>query len=171
MDTLNILAIREAAAAFREKQDAEMLYGRVGTLEALLAEESSWKPNLGRLKHIKPGHGPCCTCQTCGHHHDDCVCRHNEIEDRLAAWPLPENCSTTLAADVARLCDRVAYLEAFVRRVSVDCQCCCHEGWTSRRMHESECMAYLGKDALEAIAGTLGMSPDELNPQPRGRDE
>jgi hypothetical protein len=22
----------------------------------------------------KPGHGICCTCQTCGLNHDDCVC-------------------------------------------------------------------------------------------------
>ena len=29
--------------------------------------------------HIKPGHGPCCTCQDCGYYHDDCVCEDNEI--------------------------------------------------------------------------------------------
>jgi len=29
--------------------------------------------------HIKPGHGPCCTCQDCGYYHDDCVCGDNEI--------------------------------------------------------------------------------------------
>lgn len=23
---------------------------------------------------IKPGHGPCCTCQICGRHYDDCIC-------------------------------------------------------------------------------------------------
>lgn len=30
---------------------------------------------------IKPGHGSCCTCQICGHHHDDCICYHNEFVD------------------------------------------------------------------------------------------
>lgn len=29
--------------------------------------------------HIKPGHGPCCTCQFCGYIHDDCVCDDNEL--------------------------------------------------------------------------------------------
>ena len=29
--------------------------------------------------YIKPGHGPCCTCQDCGYHHDECVCEDNEI--------------------------------------------------------------------------------------------
>ena len=25
-------------------------------------------------KKRKPTHGPCCTCQTCGWHYDDCIC-------------------------------------------------------------------------------------------------
>ena len=32
---------------------------------------------------IKPGHGPCCTCQTCGYHHDDCVCEDNDLIQAL----------------------------------------------------------------------------------------
>ena len=28
---------------------------------------------------IKPGHGPCCTCQECGYPHDECVCEDNEL--------------------------------------------------------------------------------------------
>lgn len=28
---------------------------------------------------IKPWHGPCCTCQTCGHAYDECVCDDNEV--------------------------------------------------------------------------------------------
>lgn len=43
-----------------------------------------------KLSHIKPSHGPCCTCQTCGHHHDDCVCGHNEILDILNDLPAIE---------------------------------------------------------------------------------
>ncbi len=30
-----------------------------------------------RVNKIKPGHGPCCTCQDCGYHHDSCVCHEN----------------------------------------------------------------------------------------------
>jgi len=37
--------------------------------------------------HIKPGHGPCCTCQTCGYHYDDCVCDDNEIIEALNKIP------------------------------------------------------------------------------------
>jgi len=28
---------------------------------------------------IKPGHGPCCTCQECGRPHDECVCEDNQL--------------------------------------------------------------------------------------------
>jgi len=31
------------------------------------------KPN------IKPGHGSCCTCQTCGYNYDDCNCTIREV--------------------------------------------------------------------------------------------
>lgn len=32
----------------------------------------------------KPGHGACCTCQTCGYPYDfDCVCEHNQILSEL----------------------------------------------------------------------------------------
>ena len=33
----------------------------------------------------KPSHGPCCTCQTCGQSHDECVCEHNELITDLRA--------------------------------------------------------------------------------------
>ena len=26
----------------------------------------------------KPGHGPCCTCQSCGYDYDNCVCQYSE---------------------------------------------------------------------------------------------
>jgi len=28
---------------------------------------------------MKPTHGNCCTCQTCGYGHDECVCENNKI--------------------------------------------------------------------------------------------
>lgn len=34
---------------------------------------------------IKPRHGNCCTCQTCGHEQDDCVCAHNELLKAIEA--------------------------------------------------------------------------------------
>ncbi len=37
------------------------------------------------IPHKKPTHGPCCTCQICGYHHDDCVCLHNELLESLMA--------------------------------------------------------------------------------------
>ncbi|GAF96920.1 unnamed protein product [marine sediment metagenome] len=45
----------------------------------LLKEYSDMKDALVYLPHRKPTHGPCCTCQDCGHYYDDCVCLHNEI--------------------------------------------------------------------------------------------
>jgi len=32
---------------------------------------------------IPPTHGSCCTCQTCGQFHDECVCSHNELLAKL----------------------------------------------------------------------------------------
>lgn len=29
------------------------------------------------LKTINPTHGNCCTCQSCGYAHEDCICEHN----------------------------------------------------------------------------------------------
>lgn len=33
---------------------------------------------LNIIENIKPTHGNCCTCQTCGQSHEECVCSHNE---------------------------------------------------------------------------------------------
>ena len=32
---------------------------------------------------VKPTHGNCCTCQTCGYAHEDCVCSHNELLKKI----------------------------------------------------------------------------------------
>ncbi len=37
---------------------------------------------LTSLEHqppVRPGHGPCCTCQECGRGHDECVCESNNL--------------------------------------------------------------------------------------------
>jgi len=40
---------------------------------------------IGAIEHVvpqeaeKPGHGTCCTCQTCGRPYDECVCDENRI--------------------------------------------------------------------------------------------
>ena len=47
--------------------------------------------DLGYLKgremigKIKPFHGSCCCCQTCGQQHDNCVCSHNSLLAALMA--------------------------------------------------------------------------------------
>jgi DTW domain-containing protein YfiP len=35
----------------------------------------------------QPTHGNCCTCQDCGHAHDECVCAHNSLLEALHALP------------------------------------------------------------------------------------
>ncbi len=35
------------------------------------------------LKPITPGHGSCCTCQTCGRDYDDCVCYSNGLIETI----------------------------------------------------------------------------------------
>lgn len=50
----------------------------------LLADYTDWIPGQGQLEKRKPTHGPCCTCDCCGHFYDDCVCEHNAIDAALA---------------------------------------------------------------------------------------
>lgn len=79
-DVPALVAMVEQLAAEVERRDREL-----SVLYRIIAERTSWKPAVGQLEHIRPGHGPCCTCQTCGYHHDDCVCEHNEIDAEIEA--------------------------------------------------------------------------------------
>ncbi len=56
-----------------------MKFVRFDNIVKILKEYTDMKDALVYLPHRKLTHGPCCTCQDCGHHHDDCVCLHNEI--------------------------------------------------------------------------------------------
>ncbi len=55
------------------------------------------RDDLGCLKgremvaKVKPFHGSCCCCQTCGQQYDDCVCSHNELLAALMALEQPNN--------------------------------------------------------------------------------
>ena len=53
-------------------------------IKALLREYADLKDTDESIPSIKAGHGPCCTCQTCGYGHDECVCIHNELIQKLA---------------------------------------------------------------------------------------
>ena len=43
-------------------------------------EEISWRKQQFR----KPTHGTCCTCQTCGNFHDDCVCLAIDVLEEIS---------------------------------------------------------------------------------------
>ena len=62
---------QEAKATMQDRID--------GILKKLLCEE-----NLKIKPNIRPGHGPCCTCQVCGYHYDECNCRVREIIKNIA---------------------------------------------------------------------------------------
>lgn len=51
------------------------LLKRIAELKAENAKLRGW---------VKPGHGPCCTCQTCGKNYDDCRCDLEDAADRIA---------------------------------------------------------------------------------------
>lgn len=80
------LALSQSAAEV-EAHEVDDLNAKITVLrkvmERLLVEHTQWRPDCGILPTTKPSHGPCCTCGTCGWHHDDCVCEHNEIETIL----------------------------------------------------------------------------------------
>lgn len=55
-----------------------------GQLFCLLADYGPLLNTTGKIiKHIEPGHGPCCTCQRCGYTHDECCCNHNDFLNSL----------------------------------------------------------------------------------------
>jgi len=64
------------------------------TRDEILAMEPGPELSILTAEHVldkprqKPGHGPCCTCQTCGYHHDDCVCWLSENLEE--AWEVVE---------------------------------------------------------------------------------
>ena len=80
-----------------------------------------------KVEKTKPGHGPCCTCQTCGFYHADCKCYDNtlieicEYIDQLQAKNkqlrevlgeargVVEELATQCAPDVARGCWPVGF--------------------------------------------------------------
>ena len=49
------------------------------------------KYGYNKVEPIKPTHGSCCTCQTCGRNYDDCVCDHNDWIDRLESFTAKES--------------------------------------------------------------------------------
>ena len=41
--------------------------------------EAEYLDSTEKLERTTPGHGSCCTCQTCGRHYDGCVCYSNGL--------------------------------------------------------------------------------------------
>lgn len=48
-------------------------------IDRLVSEGFLRKPE--DIVRITPTHGPCCTCQTCGHDYDDCACEDKWLLD------------------------------------------------------------------------------------------
>jgi len=55
---------------------------RLNDVIELLIEEGELK-DKEKIAIVKPTHGNCCTCQDCGYPHDECVCWHNELLDKI----------------------------------------------------------------------------------------
>lgn len=77
---LDYVNVADAYLAAREGEDLVSLRA---VCELLIAE--GYLKCLVPMSHVKPSHGPCCTCQTCGHEHDECVCSHNDLLQKLKA--------------------------------------------------------------------------------------
>lgn len=56
---------------------ADAYFAQGEELEQAVKEAAKWR----RIR--KPTHGPCCTCQGCGLHHDECRCDLDEVCDEL----------------------------------------------------------------------------------------
>jgi hypothetical protein len=53
----------------------------IGEVRKYFKEEYGVKNDI--VTHKKPEHGNCCTCQTCGYYHEDCVCESNRVNKFL----------------------------------------------------------------------------------------
>jgi hypothetical protein len=54
------------------------------TFQSLKRERDEAKAEARKWQRIrKPTHGPCCTCQGCGQHYDDCRCDLDVVADEL----------------------------------------------------------------------------------------
>lgn len=67
-----------AAVAWNAERDAERK-----AIRELLIEEGILRGHEP-IATQNPTHGSCCTCQKCGSPHDECVCTHNEVLEKLA---------------------------------------------------------------------------------------
>lgn len=50
---------------------------KASVLKMLVAE--GYLHTTETKEFIKPTHGSCCTCQTCGYPNDECVCEDNQL--------------------------------------------------------------------------------------------
>jgi hypothetical protein len=58
---------------------------RLENVIKVLKEYSDFKGQFELLDKASSAGCSCCYCSICKHHHDDCVCMHNEIVE----WLLP----------------------------------------------------------------------------------
>lgn len=109
MDTLNIPAIREAAAAFHWTGDLDddctcLWNGMMLRAEAMGERWWWWAVYKDREKIASSNDVGGWTCG-----------KNGNIARRFAEHAALKHCNTTLAADVARLCDRVEELERMLK--------------------------------------------------------
>lgn len=87
--------------------------GQEEALEVILALETA-ATDLASMKRYyrKPTHGPCCTCQACGQHYDDCRCHLDDVADQLETeHKAHAECSKMLAARIAECRELIERLE------------------------------------------------------------
>lgn len=66
--------------SFSEYPDAELTTKSLLTLFQKVVDKVVGQKDIGNSNH-----GNCCTCQTCKHWHDECMCRENELKDQIRA--------------------------------------------------------------------------------------
>lgn len=59
--------------------------GTIKSLRTRIKELEADPCRKCKRRPIKPTHGPCCTCQICGHNFDSCRCDIDDAEEQLAS--------------------------------------------------------------------------------------
>ena len=77
LDKMMVSIKKELTQARREEREKA-----IDEAKDVLIEWGSLK-SKEQIEKIKPKHGNCCTCQDCGHYHDDCVCENNHLNKAL----------------------------------------------------------------------------------------
>ena len=142
-----------------EKHPLQTLAQEVNKLEK---ERDEARGEIAKTKKYfrKPAHGPCCTCQRCGHHYDDCRCDLDEEIERAdqlrAKLGVAEATSQAQLSELEAISDALGTREGHssvenIKALREKLEVAIKELNHIRRITSNDFIRILAQDALEEI--------------------